>query len=134
MPQLDKLSFIPQVFWLIIFFLSLYILVVEVILPRIHTIFQVRALKGLMHNARISALTEEKATNKVFSILFNKLFKNTDIFVDYLNNFNKINPKTYGDDFYNALKTLRFTSALEIETAFYEMQIKKQITQTLIKK
>jgi len=134
MPQLDKLSFIPQLFWLIIFFLSLYIIVVEVILPRIHTIFQVRALKGLMHNVRISALNEEKATNKVYTVLFNKLFKNTDIFVEYLNKFNKITPKTYGDEFYTSLKTLRLNSASELETAFYEMQIKKQITQDLIKK
>lgn len=134
MPQLDKLSFIPQLFWLIIFFLSLYLIVVEVILPRIHTIFQVRALKGLIHNVRISALNEEKATNKVYTILFSKLFKNTDIFVEYLNKFNKITPKTYGDDFYNSLKTLRTNSASELETAFYEMHVKKQITQDLIKK
>ena len=134
MPQLDKLSFVPQIFWLIIFFLGLYILVVEIILPRLHTIFQVRVLKMLMHNVRILALTEEKATNKIYTILFLKLFKNTSIFMQYLNNFNKITPKIYGESFYKSLYTLRSKSALELEIAFYEMQIKKQIAQNLIKR
>ena len=63
MPQLDKLTFIPQLFWLIILFLGLYVVVVEVILPRINTIFQIRALNKLLHNVRTVSLEQEKENN-----------------------------------------------------------------------
>lgn len=133
MPQLDKLSFIPQLFWLIVFFLGLYIIVYEVILPRLNTIFQVRALKKLIHNVRVSALENEKASNTVYSTIFGNLFTNNDLFVEYLSRFKALTPKSFGESFYNTLKDLRVNSAVDIETAYYKMRVKKQITTNLLK-
>ena len=134
MPQLDKLTFIPQLFWLIILFFSLYIVVVEVILPRINTIFQVRALKGLLHNVRTVALEQERENNTVYTTLFSKLFENTLVFGDYLNRFKALTAKSYGDVYYNELKTLRVASASKLENSFYSMKVKHNIVKNLLNK
>ena len=132
MPQLDKLSFVPQLFWLFVFFLSLYLIVVEILLPKIHTIIQVRALKNIMHSVRISALNNEKATNKIYVVLFAKLFKNTDLFFNYLKAYSNITPVTYGSSYNTFLKGFRQESVSYMENSFFETQVKKQIVQELL--
>lgn len=134
MPQLDKLTFIPQLFWLIILFLGLYIVVVEVILPRINTIFQVRALKGLLHNVRTVSLEQERENNTVYTTLFSKLFENTLVFGDYLNRFKALNSKSYGEAYYNELKTLNTASASKLENSFYSLKVKHNIVKNLLNK
>jgi hypothetical protein len=134
MPQLDKLTFIPQVFWLIILFLSLYIVVVEVLLPRINTIFQVRALKGLLHNVRTASLEQEKENNTVYTTLFSKLFENNTVYGNYLDRYNSLTAKSYGDEYYNALKNLRVNSAVKLENSYYSMKVKHNLVKDLLNK
>ena len=134
MPQLDKLTFIPQLFWLIILFLGLYVVVVEVILPRINTIFQIRALNKLLHNVRTVSLEQEKENNTVYTSLFSKLFENTVVFGNYLSKYKALTAKSYGEDYYNALKTLRVSSATKLENSFYSMKVKHNIVKNLLNK
>lgn len=134
MPQLDKLTFIPQLFWLIILFLSLYIVVVEIILPRINTIFQVRALKNILHNVRTASLEQEKENNTVYKTLFSRLFENTVVFGEYLSRFKALTAQSYGNEYYNSLKNLRITSASKLENSYYSMKVKHNIVKDLLNK
>ena len=46
MPQLDKVSYFSQFFWLCFFYLGFYILLVKFFLPRIRRILKVREKKA----------------------------------------------------------------------------------------
>nr|AML60642.1 ATP synthase F0 subunit 8 [Moramonas marocensis] len=45
MPQLDKVTFFSQFFWLLVFFLSFYLLSLKIILPSISTLLKIRKKK-----------------------------------------------------------------------------------------
>lgn len=53
MPQLDKLTFISQLFWLFILFFILYIVLREFIIPRLYTNLRVRHY--IMSNSRFTS-------------------------------------------------------------------------------
>jgi F0F1-type ATP synthase membrane subunit b/b' len=65
MPQLDKLTFLSQLFWLIITFSSLYIVSVKWILPSVSTILKVRKTQLNNYEKQVSSLDTE--TQKVIS-------------------------------------------------------------------
>jgi hypothetical protein len=44
MPQLDKISFLNQISWLVIFLGVLYFIIILIVLPKIHAIIKLRHL------------------------------------------------------------------------------------------
>jgi hypothetical protein len=42
MPQLDLFTFLPQIFWLILFFVIMYLSVVKIVIPNINRAFKLR--------------------------------------------------------------------------------------------
>ena len=59
MPQLDKFAFAPQVFWLVLVFLLLYLLILKDGLPRLYRILLFRKRSILLLNTTISVLLVE---------------------------------------------------------------------------
>ena len=43
MPKLDKFSFMPQIFWLIVIFFSLYFILLNIILPQLFSVIKTRS-------------------------------------------------------------------------------------------
>ena len=62
MPQLDKVTFFSQYFWLVIFFLSFYFFVLKVVLPTIVTIIKVRKKKLEAMASEVADLKKEEST------------------------------------------------------------------------
>lgn len=44
MPQLDKFSFMPQIFWLVLVFFLLYFILLNLILPQLYSTIKTRTL------------------------------------------------------------------------------------------
>lgn len=61
MPQLDKMTFLSQFFWLCIAYLGFYLILVKHFLPRVNRILKIRSLK--MNSASGSALLDIKQEN-----------------------------------------------------------------------
>ena len=61
MPQLDKLTFLSQFFWLCIVYFGFYLILVKHFLPRVNRILKIRSMK--MNSASGSALFEIKQEN-----------------------------------------------------------------------
>jgi len=61
MPQLDKFTFGPQVFWLVVIFFALYFILVSTGLPRLYKIFIFRKKKLLLLNK-----SSEKGVKETF--------------------------------------------------------------------
>jgi len=59
MPQIDRITFFSQLFWLTFCFFSFYILTVSYIIPRISSILKVRAKKVLLDSNDSSHLSKE---------------------------------------------------------------------------
>ena len=103
MPQLDKLTFLSQFFWLCIAYLGFYLILVKHFLPRIHRILKIRSLK--MNSATGSALLEMKQENdgghqlrdsfvtdalKESRHFFNETYQNTQVWLSkVLDDINK---------------------------------------------
>lgn len=45
MPQLDKVTYLSQFFWLIVFFFSFYLILLKTMLPKVATILKIRKKK-----------------------------------------------------------------------------------------
>jgi hypothetical protein len=63
MPQLDKVTYCTQVLWLVVVFLSLYIVVVKNYIPRIAYILKYRAKIEKIRGNSIARLNEELEEN-----------------------------------------------------------------------
>nr|YP_007890569.1 ATP synthase F0 subunit 8 [Histiona aroides]AGH24063.1 ATP synthase F0 subunit 8 [Histiona aroides] len=62
MPQLDKVTFFSQYFWLVIFFLTFYFFVLKIALPTIVTIFKVRKRKIQLMATEVTNLKKEESS------------------------------------------------------------------------
>lgn len=71
MPQLDKVTFLSQVFWLILMFFTCYVLMLKFILPSIKSSLNFRrnALKLLM-GEQTTSVKEESQVFKKYENLF----------------------------------------------------------------
>ena len=60
MPQLDFMTFMPQYFWLVVFFLFFYNLITNYMLPRLFTMMKVRKEKiaSLQSDASADAVND----------------------------------------------------------------------------
>lgn len=87
MPQLDKFSFVTQVFWLLVLFFFLYILLLQYILPAIYRTLKIR--KEIIDNLVLDnskLFDEEIIVRTVYKELFSaSIFKT----VDFLKLFQK---------------------------------------------
>ena len=104
MPQLDKVTFLSQFFWLLVFFFSFYILQLKYFLPEMSRILKYR--KKTLNRSSAFTLQEEnsKVRNSASTVLEN-LFKNSrtifkrlslksdNLFSDYANKYNQNNLK-----------------------------------------
>lgn len=95
MPQLDKLSYFSQIFWLFIVFLSLYLILTLIVLPKLNSLIQLRALKKSIHNTRninfanIDNNSKDSANTSFLTLLFLNLWK-----IEYMNwSSNNLNNK-----------------------------------------
>ena len=68
MPQLDFLAYFSQVFWLVLLFSIYYIVLVQFILPRIKTIFDVR--HSFQVNASRLSQNETSTSNSNHTLKF----------------------------------------------------------------
>lgn len=75
MPQLDKITFLSQVFWLIVVFISFYLVTLRYILPTIAQIIKVRKKKIEYNSKQLTGFKEEESfvTEHYESVLRNSL-------------------------------------------------------------
>lgn len=87
MPQLDKVTFISQFFWLFIVFGSFYLYVWKSLLPKISQIFKVRQKKINSNNEGFTIFKEEEKsiTNNYDQILANALLSSQKLFINTSN-------------------------------------------------
>ncbi len=118
MPQLDKLTFFSQFFWLSFFFLGFYISLVKYYLPKMSKILKVRSIKvsssqeGFSDVKKENGLVRENVDNLVVNGLkhskqfFHESFQNTSQWVqnvvemtnkNQFQNINKMYISTVGD-------------------------------------
>nr|YP_009733023.1 ATP synthase protein [Jaagichlorella roystonensis]QHU78319.1 ATP synthase protein [Jaagichlorella roystonensis] len=104
MPQLDKVTFLSQFFWLLVFFFGFYIFQLKYFLPEMSRILKFR--KKTLNRSSAFTLQEEnsKVRNSASTVLEN-LFKNSrnvfkrlslksdNLFSDYANKYNQNNLK-----------------------------------------
>jgi F-type H+-transporting ATPase subunit b len=60
MPQLDKVTYFSQFFWLLVFFLSFYVICLKIILPSISTVLKIRTKKIDSMSSEMNVLKEEQ--------------------------------------------------------------------------
>ena len=60
MPQFDKITFFNQIFWLILIFLSFYLILLKNFLPKISSVLKARSKKLLKSNSLATQLKEEE--------------------------------------------------------------------------
>jgi hypothetical protein len=141
MPQLDKLTFFSQFFWLSFFFLGFYIALVKYYLPKMSRILKVRNIKvsssqeGFSDVKKENGLVRENVDNLVIHGLkhsrqfFNENFQNTSLWVQNIvestnkgqfQNMNKTYLSTVGDYhmsqtlLMNHLKTILAPSSFQV--------------------
>lgn len=75
MPQLDKVTYLSQVFWLFVMFFSFYIIILKWMLPTIVTILKLRKNKIDSDSQRVGGLEiEEKNIIEDYNLLLKHSF------------------------------------------------------------
>nr|AGH24351.1 ATP synthase F0 subunit 8 [Reclinomonas americana ATCC 50283] len=82
MPQLDKVTFFSQYFWLLIFFLTFYFFVLKVVLPTVVTIFKLRKkkLEAMVNDIETLKKEESSILSNYDSVLINSFASSKEIF------------------------------------------------------
>jgi hypothetical protein len=132
MPQLDKFSFVTQVFWLLVLYFFLYIVMLQYILPAIYRILKIR--KEIIDNLisdNSKLFDEEVIVRAVYKeLLSTSIFKTVDFLklfqkrlVIYRNMCNLFLNKGFNFDI----------SREERKNTFLALNLKKQILNTIVK-
>ena len=105
MPQLDKVTFLSQFFWLCFFYLGFYYLILKFYLPKISRILSLRKKKmGFSQEGMISLQQENQKVRENYQLLFSKaLMTSRNLFNNFFsrttnwlnNNATTINKKHY---------------------------------------
>lgn len=82
MPQLDKVTFFSQYFWLLIFFLTFYFFVLKIVLPTVVTIFKLRKkkLEAMSHDIENLKKEESSILSNYDSVLIDSFTSSREIF------------------------------------------------------
>ena len=82
MPQLDKVTFFSQYFWLLIFFLAFYFFVLKIVLPTIVTIFKARKKKLEAMATEVVDLKKEESSilSNYDSVLIESFTNSREVF------------------------------------------------------
>lgn len=83
MPQLDKVTFLSQFFWLCFFFIGFYIVLLKFFLPKMSLILKLRKTKLLGSHQNVNTLTQE---NDKIKLNLDKL--STNSLISSKNKFN----------------------------------------------
>jgi F0F1-type ATP synthase membrane subunit b/b' len=77
MPQLDKITFLSQVFWLLLIFLSFYLITLRFLLPTISQILKIRRKKLESDSKQLTNFKEEESlvTEHYESVLRNSFIE-----------------------------------------------------------
>ena len=116
MPQLDKVTFFSQFFWLCFFYLGFYYVLVKYFLPKISRILAVRKTKLKSSHEGIQSVQDENTqirmnsdslVSKAFSAsknLFDKFFSQTTNWVDsIINSLNKTHYQVLNKSYINGI-------------------------------
>jgi F-type H+-transporting ATPase subunit b len=116
MPQLDKVTFLSQFFWLCLFYLSFYYLVLKYFLPKISRILTLRKRKMNLSQYGSNSLQQENhqvrenldsLLSKGFSLsrnVFNDFLSRTDYWLNQsLTGINKTQYKTVNNSYIQSL-------------------------------
>lgn len=84
MPQLDKITFLSQVFWLIVGFISFYLITLRFILPTIAEILKVRQKKIEYNSTQLTSFKEEESfvTEQYETVLRNSLVESQKLLTE----------------------------------------------------
>nr|AGH24284.1 ATP synthase F0 subunit 8 [Reclinomonas americana ATCC 50633] len=82
MPQLDKVTFFSQYFWLLIFFLTFYFFVLKIVLPTVVTIFKLRKkkLEAMVNDIETLKKEESSILANYDSVLIDSFASSKEIF------------------------------------------------------
>jgi F0F1-type ATP synthase membrane subunit b/b' len=82
MPQLDKVTFFSQYFWLLIFFLTFYFFVLKIVLPTVVTIFKLRKkkLESMVNDIETLKKEESSILSNYDSVLIDSFASSKEIF------------------------------------------------------
>nr|NP_044774.1 ATP synthase F0 subunit 8 [Reclinomonas americana]AAD11889.1 ATP synthase F0 subunit 8 [Reclinomonas americana] len=91
MPQLDKVTFFSQYFWLLIFFLTFYFFVLKIVLPTVVTIFKLRKKKLEAMASEVEQLKKEQSSilSNYDSVLIDSFSSSREIFNSTVSKSNK---------------------------------------------
>lgn len=105
MPQLDKVTFLSQFFWLCFFYLGFYYIILKFYLPQISRIIALRKKKmGFSQQGMISLQQENQKVQENYEVLLSKAFvASKSIFNNFIsrttnwldNNATSINKQNY---------------------------------------
>ena len=86
MPQLDKVTFLSQFFWLSVFYLGFYIVIVKQFLPKLARILKFRQKKMTLSQKGVETLSEEQSkVRESFDTLVQRgVFTSKTLFVETL--------------------------------------------------
>lgn len=84
MPQLDKVTFLSQVFWLIVIFVSFYLISLRYLLPTVGKILKVRKNKIESNNKQLTSFKEEESfvTENYETVLRNSLIESQKLLTE----------------------------------------------------
>ena len=133
MPQLDKVTFLPQFFWLCFFYLGFYYLVVKYFLPNIIRILTLRQKKMNLSQHSFPAIHQEnqQVRQSLDTILCGNFSISKNVFSDflfdtnkwYLQNLtdgNKIQYKTANNSYLKTLGNSCLSQNVELDDAYSE--------------
>lgn len=82
MPQLDKLVFMSQLFWLVLTFLTLYIFLLKYVLPVVAKTLKVRKKQILANKTQTAEFTtQQESINAEYENIITKTLNNSNIFL-----------------------------------------------------
>jgi F0F1-type ATP synthase membrane subunit b/b' len=128
MPQIDQITFISQIFWLFIIFITFYIVVLENVLPLIGKILKARKKKIQFSTEIVSSFDSEKKQilNRYETLLISSMVDSRQLILD-------VNRESleWRESFINSI---RENNLEQVNLKYLTTQLELLVTQLVIKK